>query len=576
MAAHRQGQDAYGRLRRIGQATRETQKSFASPSAAKAAADKLIATKQRDGYIEVRPEQLEITNRKGGRKATEGQIELLEQRLGCELPAEYRDFLSRQNGGRPNPNFVTMRGVPLIENAGVGDLFHLQPTKPAASELTYELEHAARLLPPGHLPIAGDSDLYSLSLSTKTRGAVYWWFHETEEVDDEGRFLESAGYLLAGSFDEFLTRIAISLDSADEELASPDGSRGRGVGSRPTIRTLFKLLKHTHTPTKVKEIEQVVSQLKPLDAVQDGEWPFINISDPKLLSCLLKAGLNPEIRDTDRQTLLWQSASSVPCIELLLPLGVDLERRSGSEAETALMRAIFLEAIPAVRRLIKAGANPTVRLPSYTSSVVKRNRELGKVLEQARVAWNKKPKPRPARQANEGTVTTAKPKNKPSLTKLLRLMKCDFLPESEEGQDEVIAMILALGDLSEIQDGQWPIIDRFENPTLLQHLLEAKLNPNLRDKRGRPLLIQCVGHPACIDLLVRFGADVEATDDNGETPFMQASYRGDEDCMTHLLDAGADPTREFTGMAKVLLNMDEEMQEFVEAARKKWLRRKKR
>jgi len=30
--------------------------------------------------------------------------------------------------------------------------------------------------------------------------------HKTEELDDDGNFLESAGYLLAGSFDEFLTR----------------------------------------------------------------------------------------------------------------------------------------------------------------------------------------------------------------------------------------------------------------------------------------------------------------------------------------------------------------------------------
>jgi predicted DNA-binding WGR domain protein len=322
----------YGKL---GGSLREAKKAFKSPAEAIAMTDKLIATKVREGYVEVNPSRLEIVPFKGNKKATEKQILALEEQIGSSLPDEYRSFLESRNGGTPNPPYSRVPGVEGIESIGVGTLFCLRPSKPSSDELTSQFEQTRELLPQGHLPIAGSSDFFTISLRPKTFGCVFWWFHETEELDDDGNYLESAGYLLAGSFDEFLTRIAMFFDeekSTDVEPSQDSQSRKK---SKPTIKQLVRLIRHSHTPDKVSEIKQVLKGMD-LSSIKNGEWPFINIDNAQILDGLLKAGLNPEITDDNRQTLLWQCASSVPCINLLMQHNVNLERRSGSQAESAL------------------------------------------------------------------------------------------------------------------------------------------------------------------------------------------------------------------------------------------------
>ena len=132
--------------------------------------------KKREGYIEVNPSRLEITRLKGKRRATEKQVKALEEGIGCKLPEEYRSFLKTYNGGIPNPDCIEVPGVDGIANVGVGMLYYLQPSMPTVNELSYEIERVRELIPEGHLPIAGSSDLFTLSLRPKTSGSVYWWF----------------------------------------------------------------------------------------------------------------------------------------------------------------------------------------------------------------------------------------------------------------------------------------------------------------------------------------------------------------------------------------------------------------
>lgn len=571
----------YGRL---GAALRESKKSFKSPAEATTQTEQLIAKKVREGYMEINPSCLEITRIKGKRSATEAQIHELEAKIGCSLPEEYRNFLKGSNGGNPNPDCVRIPGVAGIDNVGVGTLFYLQPSKPVANELFYEYGRAAGLVPEGHLPIAGSSDLFTLSLKPKTFGAVYWWFHETDELDDDGNFLESAGYLLAASFDEFLTRIAL-LFGDDQKLAAhaPTAATSKGGAGtkkpKTTIKDLLRLVKHDHTPTKVKEIEQAVRELGDLSGVQDGDWPFTNIQSPRVVRCLLNAGLNPEITDTEQHSLLWQCAGNKECVDLLLDRGVNVDRRSGGDNETALMRAIYCEEIPAVRRLLSAGANPTVRLSRPIKDKLDSNATLRTLVEKGRADWQKnKGKERTHGRQSSSQITApagGKPsKSKPTLNRLLRLVKHDYLTDEWDEIAEVEQLVIELGDLSGIQDGEWPTIDKLESPRLLSCLLEAGLNPEVTDKGGNSLLSQCVTHPECIDLLIEYGVDVDRRSgrDNG-TALMRATWKGDEECVQRLLDAGANPTLEFTAFAKVMLDMDEEMTEIIAAARTRWNRK---
>ncbi|MDB5341497.1 MAG: / family protein [Planctomycetaceae bacterium] len=568
----------YGRL---GGSLRESKKSFKSPAEATEQTDKLIAKKRREGYIEINPARLEIVRHKGMRKATEEQIKRLEEKIGCGLPEEYRNFLKTCNGGYPNPDCVQVPGMEGIEAVGVGVLYHLQPSKPVVDELLYEWEHVAKLLPKGHLPIAGSSDIYTLSLHPKTFGSVYWWFHETDKVDDFGNFLKSAGYLLAGSFDEFLTRIAL-LYGDDEEPVEQQTVSARAANGPPkaTIKRLLRLVSHDLTPAKVKEIEQVVQELGDLGGIQDGEWPFTNIRSPRVVRCVLKAGLNPEITDTEGHSLLWQCATHTECIDLILEQGARVDRRSGNGVETALMRAIFLEAIPAVERLMQAGANPALRLQSYVESKLKRNEELRKLIEQAREEWRKNPEQQnqtpPAQVKLKSAATETKQKKpKATLKQFLKLMQHDYIPEGGDEFAAVEGVITELGDLSGIQDGEWPSIGEFEDPRLLRALLEAHLNPEITAKDGNSLLNQCVVNPACIDLLLQRGVDIDRRSGRaGETALMRATYKGDEECVERLLQAGANPTLEFSHLAKVLLEMDDEMTAIIQAAQDKWNRNK--
>ncbi len=575
----------YGRL---GGSLRESKKSFKSPAEAAAQTQKLIAKKEREGYVEINSSRLEIARIKGKRNASEQQIQALEKRIGCSLPDEYRNFLKTFNGGTPNPDCVRVPGVAGIDNVGVGTLFYLQPSKPVVNELSYEFDRAVELLPEGHLPIAGSSDVFTLSLDPKSFGAVYWWFHETEELDDDGNFLESAGYLLAGSFDEFLTRIALLFgddeESDVEEIEAEPTSKSRAAKKKPTatIKGLLRLVSHDHTPTKVKEIEQVVKALGDLSGIQGGEWPFTNIRSPRVVRCLLKAGLNPEITDTERHSLLWQCAGNQECVDLLLEHGVNVDHRSGGDHETALMRAIYVEDLPAVKRLLQAGANPTVRLSWPIKHKLDSNEKLRKLIEKARTEWQenkgKKKKPRQAIAKPKTTATVKKTsKAKPTLRRLLRLMKHDYITDECDEVEEIEQLVTELRDLSRIQDGEWPKIDKFESPRLLSCLLEAGLNPEITDKSGNSLLSQCAMHPESIDLLIEHGVDIDRRSgrDNG-TALMRATWIGDEECVQRLLDAGANPTLQFDAFAKVMLDMDEEMTAFIEAARDDWNRNKQK
>ena len=281
----------YGRL---SGSLRQSRKTLASATLAKTEAKKLISKKRQDGYVEIDASRVELTRPKGLRKATEKQIATLEKELGEALPSEYRSFLASTNGGRVNPGFVCVPARQDIDNVEVGNIFHLRPSKPEQNELTYEIERTKSLLPAGYLPIAGGSDLFAISLKPKTFGAVFWWFHESNDLDDDGNFLETAGHLLAGSFNEFLTRIACVFEdeSSDDQLwvVAP---KKRSKTTKVSIRKLIAAVQHDHTPAKVKQIRSLVQENGDLSQIQDGQWPFINFRDVSVLKVLASGRAEP-------------------------------------------------------------------------------------------------------------------------------------------------------------------------------------------------------------------------------------------------------------------------------------------
>jgi hypothetical protein len=167
------------------------------------------------------PINLKIKRPKGKRRATESQIDKLEKRLGTKLPGEYREFLLTRNGGIPDPYFVQIPGHPYIASVSVGYILGLYDKAEPNESLWYAIENTMPSLPKGQLPIAGESDIFSISLTNKP-GCIYFWDHEAPNCDDEAedgnvKFKMRHATLLAGSFNEFLARIA--LFDAHKEIA---------------------------------------------------------------------------------------------------------------------------------------------------------------------------------------------------------------------------------------------------------------------------------------------------------------------------------------------------------------------
>ena len=63
--------------------------------------------------------------------------------------------------------------------------------------------------------------------------------------------------------------------------------------------------------------------------------------------------------------------------------------------------------------------------------------------------------------------------------------------------------------------------------------------------------------PACVEELLRAGADKEARDKEGRTAVMVAAWKGHVICVRTLLEAGADPRRISSKIARILMGFQQ-------------------
>ncbi|MEJ7593002.1 MAG: ankyrin repeat domain-containing protein [Planctomycetaceae bacterium] len=149
---------------------------------------------------------------------------------------------------------------------------------------------------------------------------------------------------------------------------------------------MFRLLAK---PERDQLFDQIKSELEArgndLSMVEDGEYPYGNLNDPKLLQLLLNAGLPPETTDMKGNSLLIQAAVNPKCVELLLKNGANVNRVCDSDiAATALIRAASLGKRKSVELLLQHGADPTIKDKSGESAVDvvdKRSREREAIID---------------------------------------------------------------------------------------------------------------------------------------------------------------------------------------------------
>ena len=207
---------------RLGTEGRKTNKVYETAAECAAAAKTLIGDKTRKGYVKVDPTLLKLAKFEGVRKATESQVANLERRLEAKLPNEYRAFLLAHNGGRPENGSIEVFGRTWDRYryiACVDPIYTLQKGAPPYFSLYHAIQTTLPLVPPGHLPTADSGgNLITIDLKTKI-GCIYYFDHEHPELEDEEedvngivRYKLKHATLLAGTFNELLTRIAVFED----------------------------------------------------------------------------------------------------------------------------------------------------------------------------------------------------------------------------------------------------------------------------------------------------------------------------------------------------------------------------
>ena len=160
------------------------------------------------------------TSRSSGPTPTGASVHELENRLGKELPDEYREFLLSTNGGVPQEqNLAKPSHIGIIVNG----FFSLDLADNDLS-MDYALTTWTGRYPDGYLPIARckGSNLLLLDLRDASAGRVVYWDHEGEADDDEPPRDDNLTDV-ADTFSELLTMLE-TLDLEND----PEVQRMRG------------------------------------------------------------------------------------------------------------------------------------------------------------------------------------------------------------------------------------------------------------------------------------------------------------------------------------------------------------
>lgn len=165
-------------------------------------------------------------------------------------------------------------------------------------------------------------------------------------------------------------KIIAKLDTSPSASTSSPGQKitnrpaaTKSTSNKPSLKKLFRLLAKVE---RDQLFEQIRSGLEAcgndLSMVGDGELPYMNFNDPKLLRLLLKADLPAETTDEKGHSLLIQAVANPKSVELLLKKGVDVNRVCKCyDDSTALIRAARLGQLKSVEVLLNHGADPGIK-----------------------------------------------------------------------------------------------------------------------------------------------------------------------------------------------------------------------
>jgi len=138
---------------------------------------------------------------------TDADICNVEKKIGILFPAEYRNFLLLNNGGRPSKTLFAFRKADGHSSESCVDWFlAIYDGKYDNFESYYATYKINQARIPFHLvPIAHDpgGNLICISVSGSDCGAVFFWDHENEAPGVQAPSYDNV-YLIEDSFNRFL------------------------------------------------------------------------------------------------------------------------------------------------------------------------------------------------------------------------------------------------------------------------------------------------------------------------------------------------------------------------------------
>jgi hypothetical protein len=143
-----------------------------------------------------------------------------EIRRGVLLPAEYKVFLLKSNGGWPTPNICEVPGW-HGQGSELGSFYGIHDG-PKTKRLDRACDVYDERIPADLIPIAYDANGNAICIGWKgeRQGKIYFWDHE-DELDEDGclRYDDCIVFLLANSLQEFLDSLMTheESDKRDEE-----------------------------------------------------------------------------------------------------------------------------------------------------------------------------------------------------------------------------------------------------------------------------------------------------------------------------------------------------------------------
>jgi hypothetical protein len=145
-------------------------------------------------------------------------VNLLEQKLGVNLPSEYKNFLLLHNGGHPEKDIYNCLNITFSSDLDRFYAFY----EGENSNLLKEIYMYGDRLPKGFLPIAHDSgsNKVCICVDGPAYGKVYFWDFKKAVPYGEEPILDNM-YLIANNFTDFINGLYgadLKYDASDRKI----------------------------------------------------------------------------------------------------------------------------------------------------------------------------------------------------------------------------------------------------------------------------------------------------------------------------------------------------------------------